>query len=108
MSWEFWNEVNWTPLAGEAVLGPWIQRSAAVIRNLDPYDHLLTTSGSRITDAEVWKDLDYTQDHYYDMPDLQRLFNNEVAGLRWLRNTGLQMTDALPKLKSMLVQHALG
>ncbi len=76
MSWEFWNEVNWTPLAGEAVLGPWIQRSAAVIRNLDPYDHLLTTSGSRITDAEVWKDLDYTQDHYYDMPDLQRLFNN--------------------------------
>jgi 2-octaprenylphenol hydroxylase len=39
---------------------------------------------------------------------LQRLFNNEVAGLRWLRNTGLQMTDALPKLKSMLVQHALG
>lgn len=46
------------------------------------YDHLLTTSGSRITDAEVWKDLDYTQDHYYDMPDLQRLFNN-VAPNGW-------------------------
>lgn len=39
---------------------------------------------------------------------LQRLFNNDAAGLRWVRNAGLQMTDALPKLKSMLVQHALG
>lgn len=32
MSWEFWNEVNWTPLASEPILGPWIQRSAAVLR----------------------------------------------------------------------------
>lgn len=39
---------------------------------------------------------------------LQRLFNNEVSALRWLRNGGLQLTDTLPSLKSMLVQHALG
>jgi hypothetical protein len=78
MSWEFWNEVNWTPLASEPILGPWIQRSAAVLRSLDPYDHLLTTSGSLIGHGEVWEDLDYTQDHYYDVDDFLRHFNNII------------------------------
>lgn len=39
---------------------------------------------------------------------LQRLFNNEMPGMRWLRNTGLQLTNGVVPLKSLFVAHALG
>jgi 2-octaprenylphenol hydroxylase len=39
---------------------------------------------------------------------LQRLFNNSVAPLAWLRNLGLNLTDRLLPLKALLVKHALG
>lgn len=39
---------------------------------------------------------------------LQRLFNNELPGLRWLRNTGLHLTNGVVPLKSLFVAHALG
>ena len=39
---------------------------------------------------------------------LQRLFNNQGPGLRWLRNTGLSLTDRVTPLKKMLIERALG
>lgn len=39
---------------------------------------------------------------------LQRLFNNELLGLKWLRNTGLRLTNGVVPLKSLFVAHALG
>jgi 2-polyprenylphenol 6-hydroxylase len=39
---------------------------------------------------------------------LQRLFNNSVAPLAWLRNLGLNLTDHLLPLKALLVRRALG
>jgi len=39
---------------------------------------------------------------------LQRLFNNEVTGVKWLRNTGLRLTNGIVPLKSRFVSHALG
>jgi ubiquinone biosynthesis UbiH/UbiF/VisC/COQ6 family hydroxylase len=39
---------------------------------------------------------------------LQRLFNNSVAPLVWLRNLGLNLTDRLLPLKALLVRRALG
>lgn len=39
---------------------------------------------------------------------LQRLFNNDVAGLKWLRNTGLKLTNGVVPVKSLFVAHALG
>ena len=39
---------------------------------------------------------------------LQRLFNNQVPGLKWLRNTGLSLTDRVTPLKKMLIERALG
>lgn len=39
---------------------------------------------------------------------LQRLFNNERPGMRWLRNTGLELTNGIAPLKRLLVEHALG
>lgn len=39
---------------------------------------------------------------------LQRLFNNSVAPLAWLRNLGLDLTNRLTPIKTLLVKHALG
>ncbi len=39
---------------------------------------------------------------------LQRLFQPDAAPLAWLRNTGLNLTNALPVIKSGLVRYALG
>lgn len=39
---------------------------------------------------------------------LQRLFNNSVLPLAWLRNLGLNLTDRLLPLKALLVRRALG
>jgi 2-polyprenylphenol 6-hydroxylase len=39
---------------------------------------------------------------------LQRLFNQAGPPLAWMRNLGLNLTDRLPPLKSLLVRRALG
>jgi len=39
---------------------------------------------------------------------LQRLFNHTGTPLAWIRNLGLNLTDRLAPLKSLLVRHALG
>jgi hypothetical protein len=78
MSWEWWNEVNWTPLAGEPILAPWIERNTALLDELDPYDHLVTHSGSPVALTSVWSPLDFTQDHYYDRDDIVRTFANAI------------------------------
>lgn len=39
---------------------------------------------------------------------LQRLFLPDASPLAWLRNTGLNLTNALPQLKAGLVHYALG
>lgn len=76
MSWEWWNEVNWTPLSPEGVLGPWIGENVALLEELDPYDHLVTHSGSPSALETVWGPLDFTQDHFYDRDDFPRTFSN--------------------------------
>ncbi|MGH8662746.1 MAG: FAD-dependent monooxygenase, partial [Burkholderiales bacterium] len=38
---------------------------------------------------------------------LQRLFATRAYGASWLRNTGLQFTNAIVPLKNILVEHAL-
>jgi 2-octaprenylphenol hydroxylase len=39
---------------------------------------------------------------------LQRLFNQSGTPLAWMRNLGLNLTDRLLPLKSLLVRRALG
>ena len=39
---------------------------------------------------------------------LQRLFRPRQAALSWLRNSGLNLTNALPVVRSALVRYALG
>ncbi len=71
LAWEWWNEVNWTPFSSPEKLAPWISKSAEYLKNLDPYQHLITHSGSQRQDKSVWgmPSMDITQVHIYQAND---------------------------------------
>jgi len=70
-SWEWWNEVTWTPIAA-ASLRPWITRVDRVLARHDPYQRLRTTSWADRGDAAAWRlpELDFAQQHDYTHDDL--------------------------------------
>ncbi|GIK65821.1 MAG: hypothetical protein BroJett018_36150 [Chloroflexota bacterium] len=78
MAWEWWNEINWTPLSSEEILAPWIKRNTALLDEIDPYNHLVTHSGSPVALEGVWSPLDFAQDHFYDRDDFPRTFGNAI------------------------------
>jgi len=84
MSWEWWNEVNWTPLVNSELLAPWMSSSAAYLASLDPYDRLMTHSGSPVGDASIWgaDHMGFTQAHLYNMTDLVVTFAQVIP--EWL------------------------
>jgi hypothetical protein len=45
LGWELWNEVDLSSTAMDAVL-PWHDEMSTYLRDIDPYDHLITTSTS--------------------------------------------------------------
>ncbi len=72
LSWEFWNEVNIieTYVSEDSVA--WHREMARYLRDLDPYDHLITTSwagteGDPAVDA--LPEMDYIQSHQYGARD---------------------------------------
>ncbi len=69
-SWEWWNEVTWTPIDA-AKLRPWFTRMARVLDAHDPYRRLRSTSWADRGDAAAWKmaALDYAQQHDYTTRD---------------------------------------
>ncbi len=74
MAWEWWNEVNWTPLSPPNILAPWVEQSAAYLQTVDPYAHLITQSGSALEDQKVWEQstIAFTQAHFYEAHDWAR------------------------------------
>lgn len=82
MAWELFNEVDWTDNYAEhqADIMDWHATMAAFIKQLDPYQHLRTTSFAHDdNDPMVWAnpDLDFTQTHYYlNVPNLERILKN--------------------------------
>lgn len=85
MAWELFNEVDWTDdyVQHRTDIIDWHEEMATYLRQIDPYQHLITTSFAR-DDYEplVWTspDIDITQTHYYlDTPNLERLL---VSGVR--------------------------
>ena len=79
MAWEWWNEINWTQLVNSDLLTPWVERSTAYLKTVDPYNHLITHSGSPVGDEAVWTQMDFVQDHRYDPPDLIMDFARVIA-----------------------------
>ncbi len=67
LAWEWWNEVNWTPISSER-LRPWLEEMTAYLRRFDPYTHLTTHSyGSGASGGSIWimPELDLMQQHTY-------------------------------------------
>jgi hypothetical protein len=70
MSWELFNEVNWTDnaVAIETSVASWHAEMASFIKENDVYNHLVTTStASEDYGKEIWNnpDIDFTQSHIY-------------------------------------------
>jgi hypothetical protein len=68
--WEWWNEVNWTPI--DAIqLEAWISEMSAEMDRYDPYRHLKTTSWSTGANNTTWRlpELDLAQQHAYTTDD---------------------------------------
>lgn len=73
--WELWNELNcfpgWDKLVPE--IAQWHVEMAGVLRELDPYQHLVTTSfGFAEGHPDIWKllELDFVQSHSYGSKDM--------------------------------------
>jgi hypothetical protein len=62
--WEFWNEQTFTQVD---VPPAWTRDMARYLRDVDPYDHLISTSFGEGEQAEVWQmpEIDWTQSHLY-------------------------------------------
>lgn len=67
-TWEWWNEVNFTPIGGE-VLTEWIKWSDSILKKWDPYKSLTTTSWSTAASLQDWSAVDYAVVHVYDDKD---------------------------------------
>jgi hypothetical protein len=67
-TWEWWNEVNFTPLSGNE-LTDWIKWSDSILKKFDPYKSLTTTSWSTAASLQDWSPVDYAVVHVYDDKD---------------------------------------
>jgi hypothetical protein len=78
-SWEWWNEINWTPIQDTALL-PWLREMSTVLAEHDPYQRLRTTSGHG-AESPVWAlpEIDFMQDHVYTQNDLGPFLKGRCA-----------------------------
>ena len=85
--WEIWNELNcfhgWEQLVPE--IARWHVEMADVLRKLDPYRHLVTTSfGNCDGHEDIWKlkELDFVQSHCYISADMAAALPPVVARMK--------------------------
>ncbi len=76
LAWEFWNEVDLTAGKREEVV-KWHAEMAKYLRQIDPQQHLITTSFSGTGYPEIWEipELDFSQTHHYNIPDVTETFS---------------------------------
>ncbi len=93
-AWEWWNEVNWTPIA-DTDLRPWVKEMTEHLRQFDPYRHLVTNSHANGAATTLWRmpELDFAQDHDYSSYDPLSVF--KVNYDRIGANTGKQTKPLL-------------
>ena len=80
-TWEWWNEVNYTPILSND-LTAWIKKSNAVLDQWDPYNTLVTNSWSSAASLQNWDDLDYAVTHVYDPSDPIKSLTVQADALR--------------------------
>ena len=82
-AWEWWNEVNWTPISTDA-LAAWVVEMTAFLKPYDPYNHLVSISYAGTGWREVLDlpEIDFTQQHDYSIhdpvEDFPRLLQYEI------------------------------
>jgi hypothetical protein len=81
LAWEWWNEVDLTPLKSADVQMPWIKEMSAFLAPLDPYHHLRTTSYANGGDDAVFAmpEIDISQRHIYNPDDPAQTFPRGMA-----------------------------
>lgn len=80
-TWEWWNEVNFTPISGQ-VLTDWIAWSDSLLKKWDPYKSLTTTSWSSGASLQDWNVVDYAVTHVYDDKDPIKTLAAQATALR--------------------------
>ena len=80
-TWEWWNEVNFTPISGQ-VLTDWIAWSDSLLKKWDPYKSLTTTSWSSGASLQDWSVVDYAVTHVYDDKDPIKTLAAQATALR--------------------------
>ena len=80
-AWEWWNEINWTPIT-DAQLEPWIAEMTKTLTTYDPYDHLRTHSYAAGSGSPIWamSELSFAQQHDYSGSDLIGVFTDANRG----------------------------
>lgn len=67
-AWEWWNEVDFTPIAANE-LQTWMTNSRTLLKTFDPYNHLITNSWATGGSLRDWSTLDFASIHVYNDAD---------------------------------------
>jgi hypothetical protein len=88
LEWELWNEVQFTDNFGTSTVqqinvANWHQEMAQYLRQLDPFQHLITTSSDGNGFQNIWTipELDIVQVHYYG-DGREQIIHNQTTTLR--------------------------
>ncbi|MBI3922683.1 MAG: DUF5060 domain-containing protein [Armatimonadetes bacterium] len=79
LSWEFWNEVDIIEKYLSKDVVAWHQEMARYLRDLDPCDHLITTSWAGTSGdpaVDALPEIDYVQSHQYGARDEAAYMSN--------------------------------
>jgi hypothetical protein len=110
LAWELWNEVDLTDGYNRAAVDAWHQAVTTVLRDLDPYDHLVTTSHALFNnnDSASWPGggLDFTQLHHYSHGGITWFTNLAQDVVQWGRDR--QNATGKPVLFAELGANSLG
>jgi len=81
-AWEWWNEVNWTPI-NERLLGQWIAEMTEELQQFDPYGHLISNSYANGRSSQLWRmpELSFAQQHDYTGRDPIEEFQASLADI---------------------------
>jgi len=80
-AWEWWNEVNFTPIPQDE-LSRWMKDSKALLVKYDPYGNLTTTSWSTAGTVRDWDPVDFASVHIYDSNDPVYVLKNVAEAMR--------------------------
>ena len=79
-AWEWWNEVNFTPISQDD-LSKWMILSRAHLEKFDPYKNLITTSWSTAGNVRDWSSVDFASVHVYDANDPIKVLANVAESM---------------------------